>query len=406
MTPLNDITSKDQLIKMLLSSSNTSHFRETFWKNSLPVFYDDLLSWSFPDDFKFTQKVYHYINNDPDLLLGLCPECGRRCGFKNSVSGYHRFCSSKCATNSDEYREKTKETCLEKYGCVNPLQSIDIREKVKQTCLEKYGCVNPSQSEEIKEKKKETCLEKYGVDHYSRSDEYRGRSYRIREKAENTCLERYGVENPFQSEDVKSRIKDTCSEKYGKESYSQTDNYREKSKQTCLEKYGEEHPLQNRDLQEKKKETCLERYGKESYSQTDDYREKCYQTKKKNNTFNTSRIEDQLKKYFDLNNINYISQYKSDLYPFMCDFYFPDKDLYVEIQGSWTHGNHPFTGSEEDMNILESWKSKGTKYYDMAVETWSIRDVKKREKAKKNNLNYLEIFSCDLETCINALLQL
>ena len=38
-------------------------------------------------------------------------------------------------------------------------------------------------------------------------------------------------------------------------------------------------------------------------------------------------------------------------------------------------------------------KSKNTKYYNVAIEVWTKRDVNKRNIAKQNNLNYLEIFS-------------
>ena len=34
-------------------------------------------------------------------------------------------------------------------------------------------------------------------------------------------------------------------------------------------------------------------------------------------------------------------------------------------------------------------KSKHTKYYDNAIETWTVRDVKKRQCAEKNHLNYI-----------------
>ena len=52
--------------------------------------------------------------------------------------------------------------------------------------------------------------------------------------------------------------------------------------------------------------------------------------------------------------------------------------------------------------ILESWKSKNTDYYKNAINVWTNRDVNKRELAKKNNLNYLEIFSCKLDECVET----
>lgn len=78
----------------------------------------------------------------------------------------------------------------------------------------------------------------------------------------------------------------------------------------------------------------------------------------------------------------------------MCDFYIPEKDLFIEYQGHWTHGKHPFDKDcLEDKLIIESWKSKNTKYYNLAINTWTIRDFLKRKTAKENNLNWVEFFT-------------
>ena len=87
-------------------------------------------------------------------------------------------------------------------------------------------------------------------------------------------------------------------------------------------------------------------------------------------------------------------QYKSDEYPFCCDFYIPSINLYIECNFSWTHGGHSYDkDNEEDQLILEKWKEKNTKYYDNAINTWTIRDVRKRNIAKQNNLNYIEFWN-------------
>ena len=50
-------------------------------------------------------------------------------------------------------------------------------------------------------------------------------------------------------------------------------------------------------------------------------------------------------------------------------------------------------------------KLKNKDYYNVASDVWTIRDVKKREIAKQNKLNYLEIFSNDINECISQLKQ-
>ena len=94
---------------------------------------------------------------------------------------------------------------------------------------------------------------------------------------------------------------------------------------------------------------------------------------------------------------NVICQYyNKDKYPFCCDFYIPELDLYIEYNGSWTHGSHPFDSTNtEDIKILEKWteRAKSSKFYENAINTWTVRDVNKRNIAKKNELNYIEFWN-------------
>ena len=165
------------------------------------------------------------------------------------------------------------------------------------------------------------------------------------------------------------------------------------------------------------KETTYNRYGVDSFTKTQQFKEfisdqqlniqnKQYKTKKDNHSFNKSKIEKELENYFIENSINYISQYRSDEYPFSCDFYFPDSNYYIEVQGNWTHGQHPFDNTNiDDIEILNRWKFKSekSKFYKNAIYVWTEHDVKKRNIAKENGLNYLEIFSCDFYDCLEQL---
>ena len=40
--------------------------------------------------------------------------------------------------------------------------------------------------------------------------------------------------------------------------------------------------------------------------------------------------------------ISYIPQYQSEQYPFLCDFYLPDYDIYIELNLYWSHNKHYF----------------------------------------------------------------
>ena len=144
-------------------------------------------------------------------------------------------------------------------------------------------------------------------------------------------------------------------------------------------------------------------YGqlKRSEESWNDSIKKCLNTKKKNKTTSSSKLEKNFENYLINSNISFEKQYMSKSYPFACDFYIVDKNLYVEIQGNWTHGPHPFDkNNKEDINILNNWKEKNTPYYLSAIKNWTINDPYKREVAKNNKLNFIEIFTQNVDDLI------
>lgn len=139
--------------------------------------------------------------------------------------------------------------------------------------------------------------------------------------------------------------------------------------------------------------------------------EKINNTKTKNKTWKFSKDELYIENKLKSLNINFKKQYKSEDYPFLCDFYLLDSNLYIEYQGNWTHGKLPSKilgpydpNNKEHNEVLNNWKEKAisNKYYADAVKTWTIRDPLKRKTAKLNNLNWLEFFTLtDFEEWLN-----
>lgn len=77
-------------------------------------------------------------------------------------------------SESDEWNKKVNKSNLETYGSewyVNP-------DKTKETCLEKYGVSNFRNTEEYAEKYKKTCLERYGVPHASKHSTFTIQHYK------------------------------------------------------------------------------------------------------------------------------------------------------------------------------------------------------------------------------------
>ena len=138
----------------------------------------------------------------------------------------------------------------------------------------------------------------------------------------------------------------------------------------------------------------------EAYDKTTAMIEKCNESNKHNFNIGTSKEElkilDILQKEFN----DVVHQYKSKKYNHKCDFYIPSLDLYIEYQGFYTHGTHPYNIlNENDKQILDKLKYKAdnsineSNCYNKIITNWTINDVRKREEAKENKLNYLEIFN-------------
>ena len=160
--------------------------------------------------------------------------------------------------------------------------------------------------------------------------------------------------------------------------------------------------------------TNVKKYGVEYFSQSQTYKDlyqndefiiqkqqKDYETKK-NKSFNITIPEHKIYQYLIQKYNDVKRQYKSELYPFNCDFYIPTIDTYIEYQGHWTHGKEPYIGTEEQDKILHQLQSKASlmiskgnknSQYLRAIKVWSKSDPLKREIAKKNNLNWIEFFN-------------
>ena len=341
--------------------------------NYLKNRYDDSSSFN-----ETIWRIFLGVENKPTCII-----CGKPVKYLGGGK-FSEYCSKKCGNISGNL--KGQKTCLEKYGSTTYIHSKEGTKKIKNICLEKYGNEIPSKTETVKDKMRNTCLERYGEDTCFKSEE-------IKEKIKNKCLEKYGSATYIHSKEGTKKIKNICLEKYGNEIPSKTDIVKDKMKSTCLERYGEKSNLSLKDTKIKTKEICLKRYGKEYFSQVEEIKNKKYKTKKSNNTFNSSKPEKYIEiilkeKFPDLK-----TQYKDELrYNHICDFYIPCLDLFIEYNGSWTHGFHFFDNkNKDDIDKLNLWKekSKTSEYYKNAIKTWTYYDVIKKEDSIKNNLNYL-----------------
>jgi hypothetical protein len=355
-------------------------------------------------------RIYHNIENVPK-----CRYCGKQLKYKNFKTPYGIWCDCKCQlkdptfiewrSNSVDYKQaakKYKKTCIDKYGVPNPSMLKENRDKARKTLKEHYGVEYSFQSEELIEKGRKTKLERYGDENYcnvdkikqTKSERYGDPGYTNKDKARKTMKKRYGVEYTLQSEELVKKGRQTKLERYGDENYTN----RKKCEETMLEKYGVKNSFQLKEYRDKI-----------------DY-QKGIETKRKNGTLNSSKQEEKfyniLLNFFNKDDIE--KQYKDTRYSndgkcFLCDFYIKSKDLFIELNGHFTHGKHPYDSNDKnDIELLEMIreKSKTKKIYKIFEIVWTKRDVLKRKCAKQNNLNYIEVFGCNftedsIKECLN-----
>ena len=296
------------------------------------------------------------------------------------------------ADHVNEIQQHVRESLYKKYGAYDVMHIPHILQKIKDTNLKKFGVEFPLQqlkkeNSEIYQKISQTCINKFGVDSPLKNKE-------VREKIKQTNIQKYGVDNLFKNDIIKEKIKQTNIQKYGVDYLFKSNIIKEKIKQTNIQKYGVDNPLKNKEIREKIKQTNIQKYGvdnplknKEIWKKSQDNRQISSKSKLENNFLNYLKLK------YESDDI--ITQYKSKEYPYYCDFYIKSINLYIEIQGHWTHNDHPFDiNNLNDQQIMNIWRTKSLsdKYYKNALNTWTIKDVEKRNTAIQNNLNYLEIF--------------
>lgn len=217
----------------------------------------------------------------------------------------------------------------------------------------------------------------------------------VRAKQTSTNLQKYGHACALASTQAKAKIDYTKIKRYGSRTY----NNSKKMKQTKLDRYGEYFVNSEKTIA-----TNMERYGVACTFQDRSARLKALNTMRKNG--NRSSYEDTLEKFFLDNNIRFEQEWNKDpRYPYHCDFYLPDVDLFIELNIYWTHGKHFFDeNSQSDLQTLAKWKQKeeqGLKQYKSAIHIWTELDLQKRQCAINNNLNYIVLWNKqDLENFI------
>ena len=272
--------------------------------------------------------------------------------------------------------------------------------------IAQHGTDNPFKLDEYQEKAARTREERYGARYTMAEGSVFADEARKKGRATRRSRERYTrVLTPDEIARRSARTTKTVRSRYGVDHVSQIPSAREAQRQRA-EQYGKQWA-------EKARQTNIERYGFPSWTMGDEARREISKrmssarvqrqslaTKKRNATLAASSSEDALYEllveYVDQHGMTVVRQYRDEKrYPFAVDFYIPERDLFIELNGSWSHGGHWYEDDREmDQKTVRTWRKKGEKsqYYLNALGTWTERDVRKRAAAREAQLNYVTLW--------------
>lgn len=287
-----------------------------------------------------------------------------------------------------------KQTCLDKYGVDNPAKNTDIinkavtkrkennsyvtgNQKAKQTILKNNASITDEYQRRA-DKAKETLINKYG----SLEVAYQSQA----ETRKNTNIEKFGVENPFQSSEIKEKIKQTNQVKYGRDYANQTSDVKTKifesklnhfgsdnfgnwkqGHQTRIEHYGSLEESYKIGF-ENQKITMMERYGVECYFNSPNISSH----RKKKDTLPNKKFASALKRY----NIDFEQEFvlENKSYDFKIGNYLFEINPTVTHNINWSpFGEHK--GIDKKYHQQKSLIAKRNGY--RCIHIWDWDDIDK-----------------------------
>ena len=272
-------------------------------------------------------------------------------------------------SHKNRKQEKTKKTCLEKYGesCVLNLPankeertnkrklSIDqVKKRLfdmhgDQLSLDETTYVNINTICRLTDKD----YGEWWVKLNNVFENSRVHPATAAERRDKTCLERYGTTNPAQCKEVKEKTRQTNLKNLGVEYNFQTKEFREKSEKTSIEKYGVDNAMKNKDIHIK---------ASRSANQIIDL----LHWKDNSQVSCRGSYEVAVVNYLNENKIDYKWQAKTFLMPdgktYTPDLYLSDKDLWVEIKGYfWGDAEEKWDWFHKECPNSELWDKKALK---------------------------------------------
>ena len=201
-----------------------------------------------------------------------CHSCGRLASIR-----YEKFRKRNFFDDSECLCKKclTEKTNMAKYGVSYKQRLESEKEKAVLRNTEMYGCKSYTMTDDFKHKSRNTCLERYGVGYNLQRPEVHAagvaasQSSDVLKKRASTVMEKYGVRNIIESYSVKDKIKRSFLDRYNVDSYMKTEEFRRKAVESMIGIYGVGYYNQTSESHSKRK-TVIE-YNGEKFDSVPEY---------------------------------------------------------------------------------------------------------------------------------------
>ena len=251
----------------------------------------------------------------------------------------------------------------------------------RRCCSVKCSSIDKTRIENCKK----SNIDKYGTESYFNSNDFK-------EKSKKTNLDKFGVDHYSKTDEFKDKVKETSINKWGVDHYSKTDEYKIKVKETSNEKFGVDNYSKTDEFKDKVKETSINKWGVDNFTKTDEYKSKTQET-------NMKKYQSL---YFLQSDIFKEKTKETILNKWGVDHYSKTDDYKIKVVNTslskWGVSN--FTKTEEyknktiKTNLLRYGKKSHTLNETHRIDNYKISNDKYYLSYLNDSIN---LFRCDLE---------
>lgn len=290
-----------------------------------------------------TVRCYFILDRRKELPI--CDHCGNYYSITTKNQYFNQnFCSRKCGNNNEKTRQKTINTHRERYGVDYCTQNKEVLEKQRKTNLEKYGVEHVLQKKDFSDKKKKTMLKRHGYITCFEDPE-------IQEKIKEKNLEKYGVEYPAQKH-------------LPKETFDIINN---------KEKFAEF--IKDKTSYEVSKELGILRNHFHTLTRRYDVQDLYKRTPR-------SYLEVEMEEFLDDLSIKYEVSNRTVLNGLELDFYIPEYNLAIEMNGIYWHSSKFVSDKNYHYNKWKKCDDSGIHLISIFEDDWVNQNTKVKNMIK------------------------